>query len=299
MNDALDDLSELRARLVTTSGARVLALRLSPNHSVSAIHWQDAYVVTAADALRGDDDVEASGATATVRARVVGVEPAVDVAVLKLSEFASTTTLPLTDGPETGKTVGVVGRCADGVLAAWGSVKLSAGPWVSQRGGQLDRRLELDVRFDRRLEGALVLDATGGAIGMAVPGPRGRVLCIPASTIQRVITAVVQHGHVPRPFVGLRLQPLWLDRASAASLELPAHTRSVAVVTAVEPGSPAAAADVRVGDWLVAAAGSSLTGAPAFASVIACRQPGDVVELSVHRAGARATLKVQIGDRPH
>ncbi len=299
MNDALNDLSELRARHVATTGARVLALRLSRNHSVSAILWQDAYVVTAAEALRGEDDVEASGPTTTVRARVVGVEPAVDVAVLKLSEFGSATPLSPTDAPETGATVGVVGRCADGVLATWGTVKLSAGPWTSRLGGRLDRRLELDVRFDRRLEGALVVDATGGAMGMTVPGPRGRVLCIPASTIQRVITAIVQHGHVPRPFVGLRLQPLWLDSASAARLELPAHTRSVAVVTAVEPGSPAAAAGVWTGDWLVAAAGSPLTSAPAFTSVIASRQPGDVVELSVHRAGARATLKVQIGDRPH
>jgi hypothetical protein len=136
-------------------------------------------VVTAAEALRGDDDVEASGPTATVRAQVVGVEPAVDVAVLKLTEFTSATALPTTDAPETGETVGVVGRCADGVLAMWGTVKLSAGPWTSRLGGRLDRRVELDVCVDRRLEGALVVDTTGGAIGMAVPGPRGRVLGVP------------------------------------------------------------------------------------------------------------------------
>ena len=299
MNDALNDLSQLRAHRVAAAGARVLALQLSPGHTVSAICWQDAYVVTAAEALRGDDDVEASGPMAAVRARVVGVEPAVDVAVLQVSECAPATALPPTDAPETGETVGIVGRCGDGILATWGTVKLSAGPWTSRLGGRVDRRLELDVRFDRRLEGALVVNATGGVIGMAVPGPRGRVLCIPANTIQRVITTIVQHGHVPRPYVGLRLQPLWLDSASAASLGLPVHTRSVAVVTAVEPDSPAAAAGVCAGDWLVAAVGSPLTGAPAFAGVIASRQPGDVVELSVHRAGARATLNVQIGDRPH
>jgi hypothetical protein len=59
------------------------------------------------------------------------------------------------------------------------------GRWRSLRGGEIEARIEIDVRLRNSHQGGLVLDASGDAIGMAVLGPR-RVIVIPAATIERV-----------------------------------------------------------------------------------------------------------------
>lgn len=61
--------------------------------------------------------------------------------------------------------------------AALGVVSRNAGPWRSLRGGEIDARIELNLRLLESAQGGLVLDAAGQSIGMAVVGRR--VLVIP------------------------------------------------------------------------------------------------------------------------
>ena len=65
-------------------------------------------------------------------------------------------------------------------------------------GGEIDARIELDLRLRRIAEGGVVLDASGAAFGMAVFGPRRRVLVIPAATIERVADKLASHGRIRR-----------------------------------------------------------------------------------------------------
>ncbi len=299
-HDVLHQISTARARHIASIAPRAQALRLSSRHSVSAIHWRDHFLVTASDALRGADPIPVKSSDGEHRAHLVGANPNVDVAVLKLDDAARSA--PALSSPATieiGSSIAVVGRTMEGVLAAWGGVKLNGDAWTSQRGGRIDRRIELDVSFDRRLDGAVVVDAGGDVVGMAVPGPRGRVLCIPAATIERVVTAIETHGRVPQPFIGIRLQPLWIDPATARELELPSDMRSVPVVSAIESGSPAAAAGLQVGDWLLTADGGTLSRPQVLPGVVAGKRPGETLELTVWRSAVRQAITMQVGERPH
>jgi S1-C subfamily serine protease len=297
-HDVLHQISTARARRIASIAPRALALQLSSRHSVSAIHWRDRFLVTASDALRGADPVPVLGLDGDHRADLVGVDPNVDVAILKLDDATPSAPALPTAAPEVGASIAVVGRTADGVLATWGGVKLNGDAWTSQRGGRIDRRIEFDVSFERRLEGALVVDAGGGAVGMAVPGPRGRVLCIPAATIERVVSVIETHGRVPQPFIGICLQPLWIDAATRRELDLPSDMRSVPVVSAIESGSPAAAAGLQVGDWLLAADDSPLSRPHVLPNILAGKRPGESLELTVRRGAVRQAITIQVGERP-
>ena len=59
-----------------------------------------------------------------------------------------------------------------------GAQPAAAGPWRSLRGGEIDARIELDLRLRRSAEGGLAVDPAGRAIGMAVFGPPRRMLVI-------------------------------------------------------------------------------------------------------------------------
>jgi heme/copper-type cytochrome/quinol oxidase subunit 3 len=106
--------------------------------------------------------------------------------------------------------------------------------WQSLRGGDVDARIELDTAMRRSAEGELVINAGGACLGMAVYGPRRRVLVIPAATIARVADLLVRHGRIARGYLGLALQPV----------ETEAH-QAGAMVMGVDAGGPGAAAGVR------------------------------------------------------
>jgi S1-C subfamily serine protease len=195
-----------------------------------------------------------------------------------------------------GETIAIVGRTLRGPAAIWGTVQLTGPAWNSRRGGKIDRRLELDVGFDPAFEGAAVIDTSGNIVAMAVPGPFHRVLGIPAATIETVMAKVDQFGHLPKPYIGIRLQPLWLDDDTRTKLGR--KSRAIAAVGGIDAGSPAAQAHVELGDLLLTLDGEPAESVNGLARRIAGTNPGQTVALEVLRGGKPLTINVQIGERP-
>ncbi|MFG0320339.1 MAG: PDZ domain-containing protein, partial [Planctomycetota bacterium JB042] len=84
-----------------------------------------------------------------------------------------------------------------------------------------------------------------------------------------------------RPWIGVELTP----------------TPSGLEVSAVRPDSPAARAGLRVGDRLVALGDRPVSSGDALAAAIGRHRPGDRIEVSIERDGARLGLPVVLGRR--
>ena len=195
-----------------------------------------------------------------------------------------------------GETIAVVGRTLRGPIAIWGAVQLAGPAWSSRRGGKIDQRLELDVGFDPTFEGAAVINTSGNIVAMAVPGPYHRVLGIPTSTIEAVVAKVDQFGHLPTPYIGIRLQPLWLDDDTRTKLGRKA--RGIAAVGGIDAGSPAEQARIELGDLLLTLDGQPAESVNDMARRIASSTPGQTITLEVLRGGKPLTISVEIGERP-
>ncbi|HEY2398961.1 MAG TPA: S1C family serine protease [Steroidobacteraceae bacterium] len=195
-----------------------------------------------------------------------------------------------------GETIVVVGRTLRGPTAIWGAVQLAGPAWSSRRGGKIDQRIELDVGFDPSFEGAAVIDTSGNIVAMAVPGPYHRVLGIPTATIESVVAKVDQFGHLPKPYLGIRLQPLWLDDDTRTKLGRKA--RGIAAVGGIDTGSPAEQAHIELGDLLLTLDGQPAESVNDMARRIASATPGQTITLEVLRGGKPLTIDVQIGERP-
>jgi len=155
------------------------------------------------------------------------------------------------------------------------------------RGGEIDARLELDLSLGLSAEGALVLDAAGRAFGMAVFGPRQRVLVIPSATIERIAATLEAHGRVPRGYLGLGLQPVRLGEGQVG-----------AMVMNVDQSGPGAAAGVQQGDIIVRWGGAPLRGVQALTHTLGHTSIGSVVAVSLRRAGEPVEVQLTIGERP-
>ena len=169
-------------------------------------------------------------------AEIVGRDPSTDVGLLRIATddaeaWAQSPT------PAVGSLALVIGRGDESPIAALGLVAEVGGAWRSMRGGRIDARIRLGLSLPARVEGGAVVAPDGSLIGLAVTGPRGRALAIPATTVGRAVAALIEKGYVARGFLGFELQSL-RRRGGGPSV----------IIVEVEPSSPAEQAGFVVGD---------------------------------------------------
>jgi S1-C subfamily serine protease len=248
--------------------------------------WKQGLVVTADEALADEGDIAVKLADGTSRpATIAGRDHTTDIALLRVDTANLTPATLSSQVPALGA-LSVVAAAERGTpTAALGAVSLSGERWRSLRGGDIDARIELDVRLAFSHQGGLALNAAGEAFGMAVLGPR-RVLVIPSATIERVAPRLETHGRVARGYLGLGLQPVKLDDGIGA------------MVMSVDKTGPSAAAGIRQGDVIVAWNGEKLSGVRALLRALGPDSVGSVVDVAVRRADEPVNFKLTIGERP-
>ena len=300
--DVLLHLSTSSAAAVDRAARSVVAVHARDRLGASGVLWRDGVVVAASDAVERDEDLAVTlpdGQRLT--AALAGRDPTTDIAVLRV-ESTQGVTVTETGDPAAlrpGHFALAVGRRGDegaAVVASLGIVATSAGPWRSMRGGAIDRLIRLDLRLDPTAEGGALVDAAGKTMGIVVPGPRRRVLAIPATTIDRVADQLLAKGRIPRGYVGLGMQRVRLDAKLAQSLSPPRRTG--VIVLSVDSDGPAARAGLMLGDVLTTWDGSPVADVRDIMERLGPESVGTAVELGVIRAGTPTRASVAIVERP-
>ncbi len=296
---AVESWMELSNSLVATvkqvAGA-VVRVDGRRRRSSSGIVWSpDGIVVTASHGLEWDDEVEVglpSGETSA--AKVVGRDPSTDLAVLRV-KAAGLAAADFGDAPlEVGQLLLSVTRPGRGPKAGLGLVSRLGEAWRTSSGGKLDRYIELDLGLHPGFSGGLVLDMSGRGLGLATAGlVRGTPLAVPASTLRRVVKAILAHGCVRRGYLGVASVSVRL----AASLAKETGQASALLLTAVEDDSPAARAGLLVGDVLLALDGTAVGQMGDLLPLLEEERIGDQARARLARGGALKEIQLTIGAR--
>lgn len=283
----LQSVSDSLADIVARTGHSIVSLRAGRSRA-SGFFWRPGLIVTAEEALPEDAEIAVSQGDAEAVATVVGRDPSTDIALLRTAAADRPHVVLDPVAVRTGAFALAIGARSGAPVMAFGAVSLAGGPWRSLRGGAIDARIELDLALRRTGEGSLALDASGRAFGMAVFGPRRRVLVIPSATIERVATQLAAHGRIARGYLGLALQPVRLDEGEGAGV----------MVMGVDAKSPGAQAGVRQGDIIVAWNSEPVRGLRSVIHALGPESVGTAVRLGLRRAGEAAEVTLTIGERP-
>jgi S1-C subfamily serine protease len=279
--------SDHAARLVATVAGAVVSVQSGRRARSSGIHWRSGVIVTAEEALEADDDIKVALPDGReLPASLAGRDPTTDVAVLRFQPDG----LPVAPTADSaalraGHVVMAVGRHGGSPVASLGIVSHVGPPWHSQRGGTIDALLRLDLRLGAGVEGGALVDTQSRVLGMVVAGPRGRVVAIPAATIDRAIDALLAKGYVGRGYLGAGLQPLRKGQGGGV------------LVVSVDPQGPAARAGLLVGDIVTAWNAAPIARVREVIHRLGPDSVGSSVDLALLRGGAAAGLKVVIGER--
>ena len=128
-----------------------------------------------------------------------------------------------------------------------------------------------------------IFSRTGGYMGLS--------FAIPVDVAINVKNQLVAHGSVTRGRIGVRIQEV--DQTLANSFNLPQPHG--ALVSQVEPGSPADKAGIRGGDIIVGVDGDVLEQMSQLPAAIAAKRPGTKVRLDIWRAGKKQGINVTVG----
>jgi len=298
MDSALHTWADARAQLVARVSARA-ALIEAPRAGFAGIVWGADTIVTAAEAVARSRCLRVTVEGGELaRAEPVGIDLATDVAVLRVPGVAvGSVEAGDSSALRAGDPVLVAGRDRRGLLAHWSSVAQVGPSWHSRRGGRLERWLRL-AGLEPELEGAGVFDLQGRLCAMAVLAPRRRVTGIPVETMTRIVGLIERHGYLPRPYLGLALRPVALEAQAGAALPEPQARARALIVLGVDPGSPAAAAGVLLGDVLLRANGNVLEDSAVLSRWLQASDVGEALDLEILRAGQKHVLRLRSAERP-
>jgi S1-C subfamily serine protease len=290
----LINLSEALAERARLARALVAGVAVPGHRLRSGTLWRKDVVVASEQRfpVAGEAQVTLADGSAFA-ARVAGRDPGTNIVALQLDGTPDPAPLPAQE-PQPGGLALALGADDGGIAVRLGAIH-SVGPaWHSRAGGRIDRRITLDTGVTPREEGGPVLDASGGLLGISTLGPRGRVLVIPASTVEAVLDPLLSKGRVERGWLGLALQPVLVPEA----LQAEAGQSQGLMVMSVSKDGPAARANLHAGDILVKIAGESVASPSAVAQYLGPASVGKQVELHLIRADKPVSISVIVGIRP-
>jgi serine protease Do len=230
-------------------------------------------------------------------AKVVGVDRRTDVAVLKIdAEGLPAVKIGDPDRLRVGEWVLAIGSpfglensVTSGIVSAK-SRSLPDGSYVPF--------IQTDVAVNPGNSGGPLFNMSGEVVGInsqifsRTGGYMGLSFAIPIDVAMNVKDQLVAHGSVTRGRIGVNIQEV--DQALANSFGLPKPRG--ALVSRVEPGSPAEKAGIRTGDVILGVNGKELDQLSELPAAIAAIRPGTSVKLQVWRDRASRDIAVTVGE---
>jgi S1-C subfamily serine protease len=292
-------LSHEFATVIERVGQAVVAVHARRRVPSSGVHWRQGVVVTAEHTLKRDEEINVSLSDGrTVPAVLAGRDPSTDLAVLTLQgvELPSAE-VGAVEALKVGQLVLAVARPSERSLSAsWGIISALGGPWRTWHGGGIDRFIRLDLTLYPGFSGGPLVDAQGGVVGINTAGPRGMVLTIPTSTVNRVVSQLLAKGHIVRGYLGVGMQPVRLPESLKQTLNLPGN--SGLIIVTVEPDSPADRAGLLMGDVLLDLDHVPVSDTADVQALLGPDRVGQTISATIMRAGQLAERAITVGERP-
>lgn len=258
----------------------------------------DGLVVTNHHVIEGATRLDVVLADETFPAEIVGTDPATDLALLAIESDRDLPYLQLgdSDALRVGDWVMVVGNPLNLDLTVTSGVVSATGRSIGISGNDagLENFIQTEAPINFGNSGGPVVDMRGRVVAIATAvnfGADNIGFLVPSNTLRDVLPQLKEYGDVSRGALGTNVAALTPEQAPAFGV-----ARGV-VVTQVPAASPAAAADMRRGDVVVAVEGAAVASVGELVRAIASHLPGSTVTIDVVREGRPLKKQVVLAER--
>ncbi|HET9309192.1 MAG TPA: S1C family serine protease [Candidatus Sulfotelmatobacter sp.] len=293
------DLSNELYKAVQAVGKSVVTVQAEGNRPVSGIVLDERTIVTTASVINDGEKIRVwVSPDQQIDASVIGRDRGTDIALLKPNqEVASPAEFAGDPKLEVGQLVLAIGRTWRGnLVASSGILSGLMGEWHTPRGEKIESFIRPDLNLYPGFSGGALVGADSGVIGMNSNALRRRSsIAIPYSTIKRVAAVLREKGHIPKPYLGVGLQPVRVPESLRRRLNL---TQDVgALVVHVESAGPADRAELLPGDILLGVDEQTF-GHQGPTSLVFRLEPNRDAKIAGIRGGQQFSTTIHVGERP-
>lgn len=259
---------------------------------------KDGIIVTNNHVVEGAEEIKVQlpGKLKPVPAKVLGRDPELDLAVIKIEGEGDLPFLEFGDSDSLrvgswvlaiGNPFGLHNTVTAGIVSAKGR-EIGAGPF--------DDFIQTDASINPGNSGGPLLDLDGKVVGIntaIIATGQGIGFAIPASLARGAIADLRDQKQARRGWLGVSIQDMDDNTAKALGL----GDAQGALISSVMENEPAAKAGVQVGDVVQSINGTPVKDANGLLRAIAGIKPGGQAELLVWRNGNALKLSAQLSQR--
>src|SRR5687768_7510824 len=235
----------------------------------------------------------------SLRARVVGTDPAIDVALLAIDAGAAAR-MPVARLGDSGTLRVGEWVCAIGnPLGYVHSVTVGVVSFMGRKlfNNSLDDYIQTDAAINFGNSGGPLINARGEVVGIntAISSQANNIgFAIPINQVRAVLPQLKSRGRVARGFIGVTLETVTPALQRALGLSATAG----AIVQEVTSDTPAERAGLRTYDVIRSVDGRDVTSSDELIRDVSGRAPGSVTRLQVVRDGREQDVLVKLAERP-
>jgi serine protease Do len=267
---------------------------------------EDGHILTNRHVVEGADEIQVTFPDGKeYEATLVGRDSRTDVALLKIEPEAELTVLAMGDSgaTEVGEWVMAIGNPfgLGGNSVTVGVVSYKGRPLRLGTRGTSVEMIQTDASINPGNSGGPLLNARGEVIGIntiiitrGVPQSAGVGFAVPINVAKEILDQLRDRGRVIRGWLGVTIQNVSEDLAKSLKMS---EARG-ALVSDVNPDSPAEKAGVKPEDVVVAVDDQAIEDNSDLSRYIASLPPGTEVKLKVFRGGEEQRITVELGTFP-
>ena len=230
------------------------------------------------------------------KAKVVGADPLMDIAVLQLETNEKFIPVAFGDSDKArigdwviaiGNPFGLGGTVTAGIISARNrSIGLS----------RYEDFIQTDASINSGNSGGPLFDMKGNVIGIntAILGRNGSIgigFSIPSNSAQVIINQLIEFGETKRGWLGVRIQDVTKEIAEVEKLDKPRG----ALVASVAENSPSEKAGIKAGDIILEFNGERINQMKELPAIVARTQVGKNVEVKIWRDKKEIIKNVLLG----
>jgi serine protease Do len=261
---------------------------------------KDGYILTNHHVIDGAQviKVNITGVSKKYDAKVIGDDPELDLAVLKINADKDLPTVKLGNSNQI-----QVGDWAVAIGNPYGLDHTVTVGVISAKGRPLDigqakfkDLLQTDASINPGNSGGPLLNLQGEVIGINTAinaEAQGIGFAIPINTVQQVLDDLIHKGKVSRPWLGVSVQDMTPELAKYFNIDM----KNGAVVGYIASGSPAEKAGIQQGDIIMEMDKKKIANSQELVNDIGATKVGESHEFLIMRDGQIKTVSVIIGEK--
>ena len=262
---------------------------------------EDGYIVTNNHVIAGANAIEVTlNNNRTYPARLIGTDPATDVALIKIEENGLPI-VPFADSDQLrlGEWVLAIGSPYDLRSTITAGIVTAKGRSMPQDPNnpnefRIESFIQTDAAVNPGNSGGALVNKEGKLVGVntAIISQTGSYagysFAVPSNIVKRITDDLMDYGTVHRARLGIVMLPINDEIAK----ELKLSSVNGVYITDMASDSAAAEAGIKVGDVVVEIGGSKVTGVSSVQELVNNFHPGDRAEVKVIRGGEALSFEV-------